>query len=497
MEDHKVWKKVKRAVMPQDRRCVKCKWVFEIKRNGVCHARLVACGYSQVPGQDFNEVYSPVVQDTTVRMLLILKMVQKLCSMIADVETAFLHGDLKEEIFMDCPKGMDHKEDECVKLLKTLYGLVQSAKAFYRKLGEVLKSIGFEQSLTDPCLFVRKTNKGVCYVALWVDDCLFIGTKDVLESSIKLLEKHFKLKIEENTNDYLSCEILYNKDLTKCWIGQPHLCKKIEVTFGELVKGLPKYKTPGTPGLVITKPVDPEAVVSTEDQHMYRSGVGMLLFLVKYSRPDIANAVRELSKGMKEATPSAMKELKRVLKYVIDTQENGLKLEPKYTNSKEINWELVLFTDSDWAGDTDTRKSVSGYALFLMECPLVWKSRQQTTIALSSSEAEINACSDAVKEIRFAVNVLETMGIKVALPVTVRVDNVGAIYMAENAAVSQRTKHVDLRTKFLTQYIEDGFIKILFVKSEENLSDFFTKNVSGEVFDKHKDYYIDSREVVS
>jgi hypothetical protein len=141
--------------------------------------------------------------------------------------------------------------------------------------------------------------------------------------------------------------------------------------------------------------MDPKAIVSLKDQQMYRSGVGMLLYPIKYSRPDIANAVRELSKGMKEATPSALKELKRVL---IDTKDYGLKIEPKYDDF-QTEWELMLYTDSDWAGDKDSRKSVTGYGLMLMDCPIVWKSRQQDTIALSSLEADINACSDAVKEI--------------------------------------------------------------------------------------------------
>jgi hypothetical protein len=156
MDDHGVWKKVKRSIMPTNRRCVKCRWLFELKRNGVFRARLVACGYSQVPGQDFTEVYSPVVNDTTVRILLITKIIMKLKSKLVDVETAFLHGELKEIIFMDCPPGMDQSVDKCLQLLKTIYGLVQSAKAFYRKLGDVLKAIGFVQRLADQCLFIRK-----------------------------------------------------------------------------------------------------------------------------------------------------------------------------------------------------------------------------------------------------------------------------------------------------------------------------------------------------
>ena len=166
------------------------------------------------------------------------------------------------------------------------------------------------------------------YITVWVDDLFCEGHKDLLEYSLNELAKHFKLKIEENTNDYLSCEIIENKEGTKAWVGQPHLIKKIENTFGNMIKGLPKYKTPGTPGLGIFKPISEGSVIAPKDQTIYRSGVGMLLYLVKYSQPDIANAVRELAKGMQEPTPGAFKELKRVLKFVVDTKYEGLKLEP-------------------------------------------------------------------------------------------------------------------------------------------------------------------------
>ena len=144
---------------------------------------------------------------------------------------------------------------------------------------------------------------------------------------------------------------------------------KFKSVFGPLVKHLPKYKAPGTPGLVLTKPLNPEAVISTEDQKTYRMGVGMLLYLVKYTRPDLANATRELSKHMKEASPSAYKEFLRTIKYVCDTNEYGLKLAPtdflKYSVKGELDWNLHVYTDSDWAGDKDNRKSVTGYILFV------------------------------------------------------------------------------------------------------------------------------------
>jgi hypothetical protein len=133
MNDHKVWKKVPRLSMPPQRRCVKCKWIFEIKRNGTFCSRLVACGYSQTPGVDFTEYYSPVANEVTICVLLVAEIVWKLVSKIIDGERAFLHGDLEEEIYMDCPDGLDHEVWGCLQLLKTIYGLVQAARAFYKK----------------------------------------------------------------------------------------------------------------------------------------------------------------------------------------------------------------------------------------------------------------------------------------------------------------------------------------------------------------------------
>ena len=156
----------------------------------------------------------------------------------------------------------------------------------------------------------------------------------------------------------------------------------------------------------------------------------------------------------------------------------------------------MAYTDSDWAGDKDTRISVSGYVIFLLGVPVSWKSKGQRSVTLSSSEAELVALSEAAKEIKFIVQILLSMGIPVKLPVICRVDNVGAIFMAENTSTSQRTKHIDLRHRFITEFIEDGFIKIIFVKTKENLSDWFTKNVSSDIYEGHKHAYIEEKNFV-
>ncbi len=148
-------------------------------------------------------------------------------------------------------------------------------------------------------------------------------------------------------------------------------------------------------------------------------------------------------------------------------------------------WDLVCYSDSDYAGDPDSRRSVSGFILYVKGVPISWRSKAQRSVTLSSSEAEWVALSEAIKEIMFVLQLLENMKIKVKLPVTVRVDNVGAIFMSKNISTSNRTKHVDIRTKYVNEYVEDGIIKIIFVQSGNNDSDIMTKNVSGDLLDKH------------
>ena len=214
----------------------------------------------------------------------------------------------------------------------------------------------------------------------------------------------------------------------------------------------------------------------------------MLLYLVKHSRPDIANVVRELSKMMDGATPAAFKELKRVIKFVLDTRTFGLKIEPKLGDKEK--WSMTIYTDSEYAGDTETRISVGGFIVFLLGVPILWKSKAQRSVTLSSAEAEFVSLSEAAKEIKFVVQILESMGIVVEIPIIVRVDNVGAIFMSENASTSSRTRHVDIRYHFVREYVEDGFIRIIFVRSEENLADEFTKNVTGDIYDAHVNEYM-------
>ena len=251
------------------------------------------------------------------------------------------------------------------------------------------------------------------------------------------------------------------------------------------------YKTPGTPRFKVVRPDENCELIDDNLQKRFRSGVGMFLYLTKYSRPDLCNVVRELYKCMDGASMGSYMELLRVIKFVLDTKNFCLKIRPKIEDS---NWNLKVFCDSDWAGDTETRISVTGFIIYLQGAPVCWRSKAQKGVTLSSSEAEYVAISDAVKEIKFLYFLLQNLGIELDLPIVIKTDNIGALFISQNSSSGVRTRHVDTRYHFIRENIEDGIIKMEFVKSIDNDSDIFTKNVNHEIYEKHAKKFLQNKE---
>jgi hypothetical protein len=190
----------------------------------------VVCGYNQISGVDFNESFAPVINDVSLRIILITKLIWVLEPSIFYVE----HGELQEEIFMNIPEGMSDDSKHCLLLTKTL---VQSAREFYKKVMSTLKLIVLKGSESDPCLLSKRNEYGVIMIGIYVDDCLVIGKcVGIDELLVELKTSGFKLKIENNFTDYLICKLTENAELKEIVILQPHLINNLEAKFGDEVK---------------------------------------------------------------------------------------------------------------------------------------------------------------------------------------------------------------------------------------------------------------------
>jgi hypothetical protein len=481
MEKCDVWTLIKKEEVPNNRKLIGCKWIFKEKRDGVHRARLVALGYSQVAGVDFTGNYSPVVNDSTFRLILLIIAKFGLKAWSMDIGTAFLNGNLQEEIFMRLPEGFEETNGKradqmCLKLKKSIYGLVQAAREWNQKFNKEIVKLGYEINNVDPCLFCKREDKKFCLICLYVDDMIITGDMALMVKTVADLRKVFDVKVQYNINDFLGCEItelpgemrLHQKRIVNKMLENVELVSEKE------------YKTPCGPGFRVVRPSSDEKV-DQATQKWFRSNIGSLLYLVKLSRPDLCNAVRELSKVMDGATPGQVKELRRLINYVYQTREMGLKME----FSREHPWEIEAFSDSDFGGDKDGRKSVSGSIVMVSGVPISWKSKGQNTVSLSSTEAEYIALSETVREAKFISQVLEVMHIEYKKPINIHVDNIGAIFLAGNRNSSERSKHIDMKYHFVRDLIDEGLIDVKFVRSEQNLADLFTKNLNGELFELH------------
>jgi hypothetical protein len=491
-----VWRRMSKSQLPTGRTLIGNKWVFKKKKNGTYRARLVALGYSQVPGVDFTENYAPVVNDITMRVLLVLKMLHDWSGEIIDVETAFLYGELEEEIYMTIPKGLseysngEDLNNECVILKKSIYGLVQAARAWWKKFTKSLQDIGFARCLTDNCLMMRKNADGIVILCIYVDDVCCFGDKVAIAKAINEIEQIYSIKRIGELSEFIGVNIEINGDTMN--LSQNDTMTRLEKLFKEEIKTLKNYDTPAGQNDTILRPTENETLLSDEEQSNYRSGVGTLLWLMKHSRPDIANAVREASKVMDGATKAHWKYLLRIIKYVIDTRDRTLQFTLSQTDLSGMN--IEGFCDSDYAGDRDTRKSVAGFAIYLLGCLIVWKSKSQKSVTLSSSEAEYVSISEIAKDLLFVKQVLEFLDQDINYPMKIRVDNVGAIYMAENGSSNNQTKHVNTRYHFVRELIEEGTVTVEFVKSQNNDSDIFTKNLGRELFQRHSNKFMGERD---
>uniref|UniRef100_A0A2N9HKM9 Integrase catalytic domain-containing protein n=1 Tax=Fagus sylvatica TaxID=28930 RepID=A0A2N9HKM9_FAGSY len=374
-----------------DHHIIGCHWVFKLKRNSDgsvarYKARLVAKGNHQMPGIDFAETFSPVVKPATVRLILSIAAQNQWSLRQLDVSNAFLHGSLKECVFMSQPPGfVDSTAPSHVCLLhKSIYGLRQAPRAWFEKFSSHLLTVGFTASQADPSLFIYRHGSTVLYLLLYVDDIIITGNHSTAVTElITNLASVFELKDLGPLKFFLGLQIDYKTS--------GFFVHQSKYALDVLSRHNMTTCKPCTSPFVSCSKLSSDVVEFLLDPTPYRSLVGALQYLT-FTRPDLSFAVNSLCQHMQNPTSAHMVAAKRVLRYVRGTLSHGILFQPGPMH-------LTVFTDADWAGNPVDRRSTTGFLVFLGNNLLTWASKKQPTVSRSSTEAEYRSLAVGAAEV--------------------------------------------------------------------------------------------------
>ena len=475
------WKLVE---LPNGRKPIGCKWVFKVKygSDGKIErfkGRLVAKGYAQQYGIDYEETFSPVVRFSSIRLLLAYAVQNEMLIHQMDVVTAFLNGKLEEEIYMDQPDGYikPGKENLVCKLQKSLYGLKQSPRCWNTAFREFMTLLQFKQSTADPCIYIKVTDT-ITVVAVYVDD-LIVMTKTAKEMQhIKeSLALHFEMKDLGDLHYCLGISIEQDKSHKCLWMHQRQYILNLLTKYG-----LTEAKTVSTPADMSVKLKKDDGFSKEVNSVSYQSMVGSLLYAAIATRPDISQAVGVASKFCSKPTEAHLTAVKRILRYLKGT----LNLAIRYQKSE--NNPLIGYSDADWAGDLDDRHSTTGNLFLMTGGPISWLSKKQAVVALSTSEAEYVALSSAIQEVVWLRKLLiSDIQVTSRDPTLLMEDNQGAISIAKNPVAHSRTKHIDIRYHYIREAIQEAIVNISYCPTEQMVADLLTKPLPKERFKELRD----------
>ncbi|XP_019434537.1 PREDICTED: uncharacterized protein LOC109341152 [Lupinus angustifolius] len=356
----------------------------------------------------------------------------------------------------------DHPDYVCL-LHKSLYGLKQAPRAWYKRFADYVFSIGFVDSKCDNSLFIFSKGLSVAYILLYVDDIILTASSDALRCSImNLLSFEFDMKDLGPLNYFLGIAVTRHKG--GMFLSQHKYAEEI-ISRAGMASSKPS-KTP-----VDTKSkVSATSGASFDDPTIYRSLAGALQYLT-FTRPYISYVVQQVCLHMHDPRVDHMSALKRIIRYVQGTLDYGLHLYPSSTST------LVSYTDADWGGCPDTRRSTSGYCVFLGNNLISWSSKRQPTLSRSSAEAEYRGVANVVSESCWIRNLLLELHCPVQKATLVYCDNVSAIYLSRNPVQHQRTKHVEMDIHFVCEKVARGQVRVLHVPSRYQIADIFTKGL--------------------
>lgn len=454
--------------LPKGRKALPCKWVLRTKRNpdgsiDKYKARLVVKGFRQRKGIDYDQTFSPVTRLATVRALLSVSAQENMHLVQFDVATAFLNGKLEEEIYMHQPEGFSDGTPKVWKLNRSLYGLKQAPRCWNSCFESILLEMGFKQCEADCCLYSKITEGKKLLITLYVDDGLVAATdEDLANSFLNDLRKRLKITTKP-ASYYLGLQIVRDND-GSVFINQEAYARKILERFG-----MSECNPVTTP---IEKETFHSGKVETEnkEKYPYREAVGALAYLMVGTRPDIAYAVGVASRKLESPSKEDWLGVKRILRYVKGTYSYGI----KYGQHKPGI--LEAFSDADHGGDRETSRSTTGVACRYAGGVISWLSQRQASVAISTTEAELVAASEAARELVWLTRVMKVLTELKYTP-ALHVDNEAAVRLAHNPEFHKRTKHIRIRHFYVREQVAEGAIEVKRIGTTDQPADMLTKGL--------------------
>ncbi|KAG8927105.1 hypothetical protein FRC01_008017 [Tulasnella sp. 417] len=487
--------------LPERRKALKGKWVFKLKHdpdgNPIKYkARFCVKGYEQVPGLDFTETFAPVARYESIRTLLAMATLKDWHVHQMDVKTAFLNGDIEEEIYIEQPEGFKSGNNKVCKLNKALYGLKQAPRQWNKKIHQALIDLGFSCSKADTGIYIYQRQdegeKEPMFIILYVDDVTLIAQNLTLLKSIKKkLANKFEMTDLGEISQYLGIRITRDRKNKNMWLDQHKFIKDVLERFG--MTNCKSVKTPFETNLKLFKS---EEEVNPTRRELYMSIVGSLQYLANGTRPDIAYATNKLAQFSVNPSEEHITTAKHVLRYLKGTQDLRLtyranpevKAYSKAIGFKETGTEqesqIEGFSDSDWAGDPNDSKSTTGYVYILAEGATAWKSTKQTSTALSSVEAEYMASCETAKHAAWLKKLYNDLDYHLP-PIPIHIDNQGALALQDNPVFHQRSKHIKVKYHYVREAIQEEVITTHYIPTTDQSADILTKPLGSILHYKH------------
>ena len=430
----------------------------------------MARGFTQIYGVDYLDTYAPVVKLASIRILLAIAAIFGLEIHQMDVVTAFLAGELEEEIYMEQPEGFEvgSKEDDLVcRLRKSIYGLKQAPRVWNQRIRRFLKSIGFDQLYSDPCIYINKTTDII--IAMWVDDLIIFGKDMASINDLKAqLNEEYEMKDLGELKYFLGIQVHRDRERKIIHINQSGYNRTILERFG--MQNSKPASVPLSAGVRLVKATIMDTLT---EQKEYQSMVGSLMYAMLATRPDLAQLIQQISQFSQKPTKNHEKATKHGFRYLNGTIDEGI------TYNGNLGIKLECWSDANWGGE-EGRESVSGFVFTLAGGAITYSSKKQGSVALSSTESEYMAILHTLKEQIWLLRFLKEIGYDISDQNIIYCDNQSAIALAHNPEHHARTKHIDIQYHFVRNYVEDGATRLEYCPTEDMVADGLTKALGPE-----------------